>query len=94
MDTPQIDTIPFPLAMKRMEGMAMTVEFTIDNLSVGEQGHVLMEAEAWLSKVTSLPIELFLETRKDENKLRFQTLEKVKDWQKRKAIVSGETRPT
>ena len=54
------------------------------SLSAGAEGHLLMELEAALRNESGLPIELYLETRKDQNKLRFQTLEKIADWKKRR----------
>lgn len=60
------------------------------NLAVGEEGHLLMELESVLRQESGLPIEVFLATRKDDNKLRLQTLDKVKDWQKRRAEVKNE----
>ena len=59
------------------------------SLSVGEEGHLLMELEAALRRESGLPIEINLEARKDDNKMRLQTLEKVKDWQERRKQVKN-----
>ena len=48
---------------------------------------MLMELEAALRRESGLPIEINLEPRKDQNKLRLQTLEKIKDWQERRKEV-------
>ena len=54
------------------------------SLSVGGEGHLLMELEVALRRESGLTIELYLHDLQDENKLRLQTLEKVKDWKKRR----------
>ena len=50
---------------------------------------MLMELEAALRRESGLPIEINLVARKDDNKLRLQTLEKVKDWKKRRDEVKN-----
>lgn len=60
------------------------VEITDSSMPVGQQGHLLMQIERELSDKFGMRFEIYSRERKDENKLRLQTLEKIADWKKRR----------
>ena len=62
------------------------------SLSVGGEGHLLMELEAALRRESGLSIEINLVARKDDNKLRLQTLEKVADHKRRQEELKNAPR--
>ena len=70
-----------------MDSSEALAKLRAGSLSAGGEGHLLMELEAALRRESGLPIEINLEPRKDQNKLRLQTLEKIKDWQERRKEV-------
>lgn len=75
-----------------MDSSEALAKLRAGSLSVGGEGHLLMELEAALRRESGLPIEINLEPRKDQNKLRLQTLEKIKDWQERRKEVKDAPR--
>ena len=72
-----------------MDSWEALAKLKAGSLTVGEEGHLLMELESALRRESGLPIEINLQARKDDNKMRLQTLEKVKDWQERRKQVKN-----
>ena len=73
-----------------MDTQSILKQLKAGNLSAGGEGHLLMELEANLRNESGLPIELYLETRKDDNKLRLQSLEKIANWKRRRGEIKNE----
>ena len=75
-----------------LQGDQVIVKAVDSNLSVGEEGHALMVAEGFLRVAYNRPYEVYLEARKDENKLRLQTLEKIADHKRRQEELKNAPR--
>ena len=66
-------------------GMGITVRLG-SRRSIAQEGHLLMDLEAYLRERTGQPVELYMQPLADANKLRRKAADRLRAWEERRQV--------